>query len=285
MEWPKISIVTPSYNQAAWIEYTLQSVLDQGYPNLEHIIIDGGSTDGSVEIIRKYESRLAHFESLKDDGMYHAINRGLSLATGEIMGWINSDDILHPKSLFTLARIFKDIPDAEWITGVRSVIDEHGCCVANEPARSWSIEQLLLGDYQWIQQESTFWRSSLYKKTGSKVSTEYKLAGDFELWFRFIQQAKLYSTDALLGGFRVRSQNQASLEGLDSYEKEVRQILASWQPMPEVQQNLERIRSRNGLLKMLKGLAKDRLNQKFVQPYFTVASRIYFDRNSQTFKT
>jgi len=107
-ELPKISIVTPSFNQGQYIEETIQSVLDQNYPNLEYIIMDGGSTDNSVEIIKKYEKQLTYWESQKDRGQAHAINKGLALCTGDIFNWLNSDDYLAPGALEAIAKAFED---------------------------------------------------------------------------------------------------------------------------------------------------------------------------------
>src|ERR1044071_7696025 len=117
MEYPRITIVTPSYNQAAFLEETMLSVLDQGYPNLEYIVIDGGSTDGSVDIIRKHASRLSWWISEKDAGMYDAIQKGFARSSGQIMGWINSDDRHFQKSLFVIAEIFERIKEVDWILG------------------------------------------------------------------------------------------------------------------------------------------------------------------------
>src|SRR5882757_342896 len=114
---PRISIITPSYNQAAYIEQTICSVLGQGYSNLEYIIIDGGSTDGSVDIIRKYENRLAYWVSEKDRGQTHAINKGLERATGEIIGYLNSDDYYLDGALAGIADVFGRHPDLDLLHG------------------------------------------------------------------------------------------------------------------------------------------------------------------------
>jgi glycosyltransferase involved in cell wall biosynthesis len=109
---PVISIVTPSYNQASFLEETILSVLNQGYENLEYTVIDGGSTDGSVEIIRKYEARLAHWVSEPDEGQYHALQKGFSRAQGDLLGWLNSDDVYLPGALTAVGRAYANHPDS-----------------------------------------------------------------------------------------------------------------------------------------------------------------------------
>ena len=116
--WPKISIVTPSLNQGQFLEETIRSVLLQGYPDLEYIIIDGGSTDDTLKVIQRYESLLAYWISEKDEGMYNAINKGFSIATGEIMAWLNSDDKYTPWALNVIGDIFRKLSEVEWVTSL-----------------------------------------------------------------------------------------------------------------------------------------------------------------------
>lgn len=124
MHAPKITVVTPNFNQGCFLEETILSVLEQGYPNLEFIVIDGGSTDGSTDIIRKYEKKLAYWVSEPDNGQYHAVQKGFEKSTGEIMTYLNSDDILAKGSLFTAAQIFNDYPQVKWLGGLANHIDE-----------------------------------------------------------------------------------------------------------------------------------------------------------------
>lgn len=124
--WPRISIVTPSYNQIQFIEETIRSVLLQGYPNLEYIVVDGGSTDGSPETIRRYEPWLAHWVSEPDRGQAHAINKGFALCTGDLLGWINSDDGLLPSALAHLAAAFRQFPQSILLSDVLNVDDVYG---------------------------------------------------------------------------------------------------------------------------------------------------------------
>jgi len=166
---PKISIVTPSFNQGQFIEETIRSVLDQDYPNLEYLVIDGGSTDQTVDTIRKYESHLSYWESEKDRGQVHAINKGLARATGDIFAFINSDDIYLPGTFSTVAKYFDKHPDAEWICGdtrmfgkgrptevVRTVVPKSAAhCLswaytAPQPGHFWKRELLGTGfDEAW----------------------------------------------------------------------------------------------------------------------------------------
>lgn len=282
LNWPRITLVTPSYNQAPWLAKTLDSVLGQGYPNLEYGVVDGGSTDGSQSILEQYRDRLSFVISEPDQGMYDAIQKGFARSSGEIMGWLNSDDVLMPNALFTLARLFHDISEADWITGYRCAVDEQGCAVALEPAKAWSAEAFAL-DHRWIQQESTFWRRGLWDVAGGSLNTRLKLAGDFELWHRFFQHAPLYSTDALLGGFRVRSRGQASLEQLDAYEAEAAQVRQA-DPLSEaVARRVTLIRKREALISKLKGIGKDSLRSRLIQPLLKTPPRIQFDRIAQKF--
>jgi len=227
MQLPRITVVTPNYNQSRFIEATIHSVISQGYPNLEYIIIDGGSTDGSVDIIKKYEKQLAYWVSESDIGQYHAVQKGLSKATGEIMTYINSDDILAPGSLYTAAQIFSDYPQIQWLGGITNHIDEHGRIVSIGIQDKWNKYRYLNFDFKYIQQEGIFWSKSLWDKAGGYISTQYTLASDLELWSRFFQYAELYSVPGVLGSFRIRSHNQRSLEGISLYGEEAKTILSN----------------------------------------------------------
>lgn len=223
--FPKISIVTPTFNQGDYIEESILSVIGQRYPNLEYIIMDGGSTDNTVEVIKKYEEYLTYWTSQKDNGMYDALDRGFKRATGEIMGWLNSDDLLISKSLFTLADIFQNNPEVEWLQGYPSMADESGRIVFQRPQRSsrFSFYRKEYHDGVFIQQESTYWRKTLWEKSGARISNDYKYAGDFELWMRFYKYAEQFITPALVGAFRLRK-GQQSARYYSSYLQECDQV-------------------------------------------------------------
>ena len=182
---PRISIVTPSYNQAKYLPETIESILSQDYPNLEYIIVDGGSTDGSAEIIRKYASHLAYWVSEKDSGQSEAINKGLHRATGNLFNWINSDDLLFPGALHRIARAFSRRPDADLIVGDNARGDEKGRVIRVSAApsprslspREWAI---------WVAQQSTFISSRILKRVGG-VRNDLHCVMDAELYYRIFQ--------------------------------------------------------------------------------------------------
>ena len=227
LSYPKISIVTTNFNGGEFLERAIQSVISQQYPNLEYIIIDGKSTDNSVDLIRKYESQITYWVSEPDGGMYEGLQKGLSKSTGDIMAWLNSDDLYHPGALFRIAEFFSEFPQIKWLTGVPTALDEKDNTIIpvchDYPV--WSKTRFYSFDYKWIQQESTFWKRELWITAGSTLNTSLKYAGDFELWLRFFRYERLYSAPVLVGGFRLRRDGQQSVVHLGKYMKEARTCL------------------------------------------------------------
>ncbi len=214
-------------NNGAFLEQTIKSVIDQGYPNLEYILIDGGSTDNSLEIIHRYASHFAYWVSEPDKGHFHAMQKGFDKSSGEIMAWLNSDDKYLPHAFFTVAEIFKKYKHVNWLMGLAREYTEAGALVGQItlPWCRWSKYRYLTNDFQFIQQESSFWTRSLWEKAGGNLDLEYTLAGDMELWARFFRFEELHTTTMELAGFRHRKMGQKSKDGKNIYLEECLRVV------------------------------------------------------------
>jgi hypothetical protein len=233
-EFPRITIVTPSFNQGEFLEECIDSVLGQNYPNLEYIVMDGGSSDNSVAIIKKYEKHIAFWQSKPDDGQYYAINEGFRRGTGDFMAWLNSDDKYHAGALMKVAGVLHERADVEWLTGRPTAWGPDGkLALVEQELVSWTREKLLARrpDDPFVQQESTFWRRSLWEKAGAGLRTEYHLAADHELWLRFSRFAQLFTVDALLGGYRYQKDQKAKVQRTE-YLAEVEKVLQEERRQP-----------------------------------------------------
>jgi glycosyltransferase involved in cell wall biosynthesis len=186
---PRISLVTCSYNQARYLEATLQSVLSQNYPALEYIVIDGGSTDGSEDILRRYQSQLTYWTSEPDEGQTDALIKGFNWATGEILGWLCSDDLLLPGTLHAIGEFFARHPDEDVAYGDALWIDGEGRFL--RPKKEMPFNRFVfLYDHNYIPQPSMFWRRSLYQAVGG-LDRSFNLAMDGDLWERFARQRRI----------------------------------------------------------------------------------------------
>ena len=233
-DWPRITIVTPSFNQGRFIESTIRCILLQNYPNLEYIIVDGGSTDGTIDIIKKYEPWITHWVSEKDRGMYDAINKGFARATGDLMAWSNTDDAYLPGAFLTVGSVFRQLPEVQWLTSLYKVSwDENGAEIKRYKVigfnrRAFYQGTNLLGRNRYasymIQQQSTFWRRSLWEQSGGRVDDTLDLAGDFDLWARFYKHAELYGLDEPIGVFRFQPE-QKTAKSADEYLREAEDAL------------------------------------------------------------
>lgn len=223
---PRITIVTPSYNQGALLEPTIRSVVDQRYPRLEYVIIDAGSTDGSLSILESYSSAVARWVSEPDAGHADGINKGFVGTCGDIMGWINASDIYYPWTLATVAEVFSDVPEAQWIVGMPSHVAETGDpkSVSN---MTWNLYDFLSPDTRWLQQESVFWRRNLWEAAGGRLDVNLRYACDFELWTRFVELSPLYHVNLPLAGFRVHDA-QRGAAGRENYETEAEAVRAAF---------------------------------------------------------
>ena len=206
--WPRVSIVTPSYNQAAYIEETIRSVLLQGYPNLEYIIIDGGSTDRTVDIIRKYEPWLAFWSSEPDRGQGHAISKGFEKATGEIFGWLNSDDAYCKETLELVSRRLLAAANVAFLYGDCDVIDATGLKLDHIKSRAGGPAEFLADSY--IPQPSTFFRRTAWEAVGG-IDETFHYSLDYDLWLRMMLEGlqSLY-VPITLSSFRVHDDSKSS---------------------------------------------------------------------------
>jgi glycosyltransferase involved in cell wall biosynthesis len=233
----KFSVVTPSFNQNRFLEQAMRSVLAQEVEDLEYAVIDGGSTDGSVETIKAHAPRLAYWRSRPDRGYADALNEGFGRSTGEIMGWLNSDDMLTPWALRAAERVFRALPEVEWITTLYPlVMDEEGVVIAARQSEGYNARAFYRGRnvplsprfYTCvIQQESTFWRRSLWERSGARLDDSLHMAGDFELWARFFKHAELYAVGTPLGCFRFQKQSITS-GAMADYLEECRKVLRKY---------------------------------------------------------
>ncbi len=207
---PKISIVTPSYNQAQFLERTLISVLNQNYPNLEYIVIDGGSTDGSVEIIRKYERYFAYWVSEPDHGQSEALNKGFMKSTGKIIAWLNSDDMYLSGALFKVADMFKEHPGAALVYGDYIKVDAHDRCIALRRKPSFDYRICLYACEIPIQPASFFNSKAFFKVGGIDPSLNYVM--DHDLILRLAQYGSFHHIREYLAAFRLHQASKTVAE-------------------------------------------------------------------------
>lgn len=221
-----ISIVTPTYNYAHFLERTMKSVISQNYPSLEYIIQDGGSVDGTVELVQNFRNHLKHFESRKDNGQAHAINLGFQYASGEIMAYLNSDDVLLPGTLNYVANYFSKHPKVDVIYGHRLIIDEDDHVIGEWTMPPHDPETLRWADY--IPQETVFWRRSLWEKTGGYLDESFQFALDWDLLLRFQNAGGVFHRlPRYLAAFRIHVLQKTSAQIFDLGEQEANRIRIS----------------------------------------------------------
>ena len=230
IELPSISVVTSCFNAGELVEDTIRSVVQQRYPRLQYVFIDGASKDNTFEIARRYEQDIAVLLSERDDGQYHGIQKGMALANGDVMAWLNGDDIYCPWTLSVVGEIFARFPEVDWIVGTSSFMNGAGQCtrVSGNSGTAMPREYIRNGWFRpelagYLQQESMFWRRSLWEKVGG-LDLSLSLAADFDLWRRFAEHAELHAVNIPLALFRQRPGLQRSSAGQKSYESEVARI-------------------------------------------------------------
>ncbi len=208
---PLVSIVTPSFNQAQYLEQTLRSVLEQDYPRIEYIVIDGASTDGSVELIKKYEDRLAYWVSERDSGQAEAINKGLARAEGEIVAWINSDDFYFPGVVASAVKVFESHPEAGLVYGDTVAVDGNGEFIHFPKYAQWGLDDLLT--FNIIGQPAVFMRRDVLLKAGF-LDPSFHFLLDHQLWIRMASHARMvYVPERWAAGrFHESAKNVAQAE-------------------------------------------------------------------------
>jgi glycosyltransferase involved in cell wall biosynthesis len=208
---PLVSIITPSFNQARFIEETVRSVIDQDYPNIEYLVVDGGSNDGSREIItryhREYPDRLVWWVSEPDRGQTDAINKGFGRARGEILAWLNSDDVYLPHAVSEAVAALQEHPEAGMVYGDANLTDEAGQVIGRFPARQTDYRRLRRG-YVHIPQQSAFFRASLWRQVGP-LDPSFYFAMDYDLWVRLARRAPLLYLPRLWANFRLHASGKS----------------------------------------------------------------------------
>ncbi|MEQ9449547.1 MAG: glycosyltransferase [Rhodospirillaceae bacterium] len=199
---PRLCLVTTNFNYGAYLDDCIRSVVSsRGFDRVDYVVMDGGSDDDSVDTIKKYASQLKHWQSEKDEGMYHAIQAGFALSDAPYMGWLNSDDQLAPWAIQTVLDIFDHLPDVKWITSRFPMQARKDGVVVRTSilpgVDNWGffngehVRTLGLPSTGWIVQDCTFWRRDLWEDAGACFDHSLKLAGDFELWARFMMRTDL----------------------------------------------------------------------------------------------
>jgi GT2 family glycosyltransferase len=235
-----VSIITPSYNQAPYLEQTIQSVLEQDYPHIEYIVVDGSSTDDSVEVIKKYADRLAYWISEKDSGQAEAINKGFARANGEIVAWLNSDDYYMRNTISVAVRCFDRNPDVVMAYGDMLAVDGEGQPINALRYRQLSLEDLLC--FQIIGQPSVFFRRSALEKAGWLDPTFHFML-DHHLWIRLAQQGRILHVPQVWSAARYHPQAKNRARAAE-FGREAFRVLAWAGKEPALVQVLSRVRQR-----------------------------------------
>ncbi len=206
---PLVSIITPSFNQARYLEATIQSVLEQDYPRIEYIIVDGGSSDGSVDVIKKYAGRLAWWVSEQDKGQTDAINKGFNRANGEILAWLNSDDTYNPGAVSAAVKYLTENPDVAMVYADCNYINEQGAVIGKFNSAQTDHRRLREG-YVHIPQQTMFFRANYWKELGP-LDPSFYFAMDYDLWTRITSRAPIkYLAGQTWANFRIHTSGKTT---------------------------------------------------------------------------
>jgi len=206
---PLVSVITPSWNSVEFIERTIHSIVNQTYKNIEFIVVDGGSSDGTLDVLKRHAEEISWWVSERDNGMYHAINKGLARASGEIIAYLNSDDIYYPDTIFQVVASFSEYPEADLIYGDLDFIDANDRFLYNQKYPNFSAKHFANANYSMIGQPASFWRSSLLKKIGG-FDESFKMAADFDFFVRAGATGKMLRINRTLAAFRVHEKSLTS---------------------------------------------------------------------------
>jgi glycosyltransferase involved in cell wall biosynthesis len=248
----RLCLVTTNLNYGRYLGDCMRSVIDsRGFDRVDYVVMDAGSTDGSLDVVTSHAAKLKHWQSAPDAGMYHAIHAGFAKSDAAYMGWLNSDDQLTPWAVQTVLDIFDQLPNVRWITSrlpLQARAD--GLVIKSDflsGVHEWGffngehVKSLGLPTSGWIVQDCTFWRRDLWEQVGGAFDNTLKLACDFELWARFIQKTPLFVVNVPFGIYRFHGANKA-VAGRDAYRDECVKVLQRYQPI--IPQDVERLGKR-----------------------------------------
>jgi len=207
---PSITIITPVIGDARHLEATIRSIIYQCYPNLQYIVVEDGADNERQEILQRYRAHFQWQACPPGTELCAALNMAFAKASGEILGWLEPGEMLHTNGLHAIGSVFASLPDVEWITGRPFNFSLSGLPTGLKHLERWSRIRFLAGGNKYIHRDTTFWRRSLWERAGGSLATEYGLAGEFEMFMRFFRHARLYSVDALIGGYRTHPGNHGA---------------------------------------------------------------------------